>query len=90
MSADQTSPTTEIGIQVERLLTVRQLADLLSVSQAWIRKGILERTLPYTKLGRSIRFTPAQVQQILVKGERPPVNDARGRPPHRGAPRTRL
>jgi excisionase family DNA binding protein len=37
------------------LLTVDQLALFLSVSRAWVRKGILERTIPYTKIGRNVR-----------------------------------
>ena len=72
------------------LLRVRELAELLNVSQAWVRKGVLERTLPYTKLGRSIRFTPAQVEQILTAGQRPPIRGPVGGRRHPGAPRTRL
>jgi excisionase family DNA binding protein len=72
------------------LLRVRELAQLLNVSQAWIRKGVLERTLPYTKLGRSIRFTPAQVEQILAAGQRPPLRGPAHQRTHPGAPRTRL
>ena len=56
---------------IPRLMTVEQLAMYLSVSPAWVRKGILNRTLPYTKLGKSVRFTPAQVTQILAAGESP-------------------
>ena len=52
------------------LLKVEGLAKLLQVSEAWVRKGILKRTLPYTKIGRNVRFTPAQVEQIILKGER--------------------
>ena len=73
-----------------RLLRVRELAELLNVSQAWVRKGVLERTLPFTKLGRSIRFTPAQVEQILADGQRPPVRGPAQQRRHPGAPRTRL
>lgn len=73
-----------------QLLTVRELAELLKVSQAWVRKGILERTLPFTKLGRNVRFTPAQVEQILQAGERPPIRADAGRSTHRGSARTRL
>jgi excisionase family DNA binding protein len=71
------------------LLTVAEVAAKLNVSQAWVRKGILNRTLPFTKLGRSVRFTPAQVELIILEGERPPVGDRRTlRGP--GSARTRL
>jgi len=62
----------------------------LSVSIAWVRKGVLERTLPYTKIGRNVRFTPAQVEQIVRAGERPPLRAADDRPRGRGSARTRL
>lgn len=51
-----------------RLLNAQQLAEYLSVSIAWVRKGVLERTLPYTKIGRNVRFTPAQVEQMVKAG----------------------
>ncbi len=48
-------PTSEIG----RLLTVRELADLLQVAPSWVygrtrRRGI--DRLPHIKLGKYIRF----------------------------------
>ncbi len=73
-----------------RLLTVAELAGYLNVSVAWVRKGVLERTLPFTKLGKNIRFTHEQVEQILTAGEHPPLRTAGGRPPGRGSARTRL
>jgi excisionase family DNA binding protein len=79
------------GADSSRLLTVADLAMLLNVSAAWVRKGILERSIPYTKIGRSVRFTPEQVAQILKAGERPQLH-----PPFsagavgRGSARTKL
>jgi excisionase family DNA binding protein len=72
-----------------RLLTVDELAVFLAVSVAWVRKGVLERTLPYTKIGRNVRFTPQQVAQILEDGQRPPVRHEPVRR-SRGSARTRL
>jgi excisionase family DNA binding protein len=73
-----------------RLLTVEQLAGYLAVPVAWVRKGVLERTLPYTKIGKNVRFTPSQVEQILADGERPSLHAADSRPRGRGSARTRL
>jgi excisionase family DNA binding protein len=67
-------------------LTVAELAGVLNVSLAWVRKGVLERTLPFTKLGRSVRFTPAQVDQIVEAGERPPVHHGQQGPGNGGQP----
>ena len=72
------------------LRTVQQLAEYLSVSIAWVRKGVLERTLPYTKTGRNVRFTPAQVVQIVKAGERPRLREVDDRPRGRGSARTKL
>ena len=72
-----------------RLLSIEQVAEALNMSIGWVRKGVLERTLPHTKIGRSIRFTPEHIEQIIAAGERPPIQ----RPDHapgRGSARTRL
>lgn len=72
-----------------RLLTVTELALYLNVSTGWVRKGILSRTLPYTKLGKNVRFTPEQVAQILSDGDVPPADGSSDRP-RRVSRRTRL
>jgi excisionase family DNA binding protein len=72
------------------LLTVAETASALNMSEAWVRKGILERRIPYTKLGRSIRFTHEQVAQIIAAGEQPHVNDRIDRAPGRRTARTKL
>jgi excisionase family DNA binding protein len=71
------------------LLTVAELAVALRMSESWVRKGVLERRLPFTKLGRSIRFTPAQVEAIVSSGAQTADPDHTPRR-HSGAPRTRL
>jgi len=64
-----------------RLLTKEELAAYLAVSVAWVRKAVTDRTIPYTKIGKNLRFTPSQVEEILSEGERQALNDAR--PPAR-------
>ena len=83
-------PDSEIPCRPDRLLTSEQLADYLAVSVAWVRKGVLERTLPYSKIGKNVRFTPSQVEQILADSERPPLRAADDRPRGRGSARTKL
>ena len=72
-----------------RLMTVQELALYLNVSTGWVRKGVLSRTLPYTKLGKNVRFTPDQVAQILAAGDVPPAAGSGGSP-RRDSRRTRL
>ena len=59
---------------VERLLTVAELAVILRMSEAWVRKGVLERTIPFTKMGRSVRFTRKQVAMIVAQGSGFPLS----------------
>jgi excisionase family DNA binding protein len=73
----------------EPLLTVDELARFLNVSASWVRKGVLERTLPFTKLGRSVRFTADQVAEIVASGERPARHDT-ARPRRTRSGRCRL
>jgi excisionase family DNA binding protein len=73
-----------------RLLTVPEAAATLNVSEGWLRKGILTRSIPFTKIGRSVRFTPAHLEQIVAAGEQVPVQRAEDRPAGRGSARTRL
>lgn len=73
-----------------QLLTVQQLATYLNVSAGWVRKGILTRTLPHTKLGKSVRFTPAQVDEILRGGAVETGPEESTRTPRRRHGRTRL
>jgi excisionase family DNA binding protein len=75
---------------VEPLLTVAEVAAVLRMSEGWVRKGILEGTLPFTKLGRSIRFTQAQVEAIIARGQRIPLSQEGQAQRHRGSARTRL
>ena len=92
--ADRYSPTdhpdSADGAAPSGLINVAQLALFLGVSRAWVRKGVLQRTLPFTKLGRNVRFTPVQVAWILAEGEHPCREPERHGPRRRGSARTRL
>jgi predicted DNA-binding transcriptional regulator AlpA len=81
-SADEAEPS--------GLINAAELALFLGVSTAWVRKGVLQRTLPFTKLGRNVRFTPVQVAWILAEGEHPCREPERHGPRRRGSARTRL
>jgi hypothetical protein len=60
------------------------------MSEGWVRQGILEGTLPSTKLGRSIRFTQAEIEAIIARGQRVPLSQEGQARRHRGSARTRL
>jgi predicted DNA-binding transcriptional regulator AlpA len=75
---------------VEPLPTIPEVTAVLGMSEGWVRQGILEGTLPSTKLGRSIRFTQAQIEAIIARGQRVPLSQEGQARRHRGSARTRL
>jgi excisionase family DNA binding protein len=44
-----------------QLLTIDQLAEQLNVSVRHVRRLVAERRVPYLKVGRLIRFDPAEI-----------------------------
>lgn len=53
------------------LLTPVEVAELLSVSEAWLRRQAAARLVPCTRLGRQLRFTAEQVSQIVDAAAQP-------------------
>jgi len=45
-------------------LTVPELAALLGVAQSWVYEGTASRRLPHHRVGRYVRFSPADVDRI--------------------------
>ena len=65
-----------------RLYTIPEAADILNVRPTWLRDKVTARKVPFTKLGRHVRFTDEHLAQIIADGEEPTVNRiayARGR-----------
>lgn len=50
---------------LSKLLTITDLASLLQVSPQSIRKWIFQRSIPYVKVGRLIRFKPSEIDRWL-------------------------
>jgi excisionase family DNA binding protein len=48
--------------ELETFLDVGQVAEMLGLSTATIRKWVLIRYIPYRKLGRSVRFSAPEIQ----------------------------
>ena len=51
-----------------RLLDVEGAAEYLSVTPRFIRRLIAERRLPFVKLGRHVRFDPADLDRFISAG----------------------
>jgi excisionase family DNA binding protein len=48
-----------------QLLTIEQLAERLGITVRHVRRLVAERRLPYYKVGRLVRFDPAEISQWL-------------------------
>jgi excisionase family DNA binding protein len=59
-----------------RLLDIDGVADLLNVPEAWLRKAVSARTVPFTKIGKHVRFTPEHIAAIIKAGEQVPGRHA--------------
>ncbi len=48
-----------------RLLTLKQVADMLNVNERHVRRLVFERRIPYFKWGHLLRFDPGELEQWL-------------------------
>jgi len=55
------------------LLCIVEAAVLLNVPESWLRKKVSARAVPFTLLGRHVRFTAEHLNQIVVAGEQRPL-----------------
>ena len=57
---------------MEKLLTVKQVAQMLAVSTKTIYQMVSEGTIPYLRLGNIIRFEAEAIQEFLNRCRRNP------------------
>lgn len=55
---------------IPQLLDIPRLAALLSINTRHVRRLIQERRIPFIKVGRLIRFDPAEIQQWIDANRR--------------------
>ncbi len=51
-----------------RLLTIDQLAEQLGITVRHVRRLVAERRAPYLKVGKLVRFDPAEIAGWLDEG----------------------
>ena len=49
-------------ITIEKLFTYESLADYLDCSAITLRKKVMNKQIPYIKIGRAVRFKPEEIQ----------------------------
>lgn len=50
---------------MNNLLSYPEAAEILSVSEITLRKWVSARKIEHLKIGRSVRFTPEQIENFL-------------------------
>jgi excisionase family DNA binding protein len=58
---------------VERLLTVRQAAELLGTSERFPRRLIAERRIRFVRVGRHVRIPESALAEFIAAGVVEPV-----------------
>lgn len=55
---------------IEPLISIREVAELLGVSDHTVRTRLIHEGLPCLKIGSRLRFRPSAVEQWLAENER--------------------
>lgn len=56
------------------LLTFAEAAERLSVPESWLKNRVAARQVPHTRLGKHVRFTEAQLDQIVAEAANGPTD----------------
>jgi excisionase family DNA binding protein len=51
---------------METLLDIYELGKLINIKTATLRKYVALRKIPFVKVGRLVRFSPAEIEQWLT------------------------
>lgn len=49
----------------ERLKDVAATAERLGTTERWVRRAVAERRIPFVKVGRHVRFRPADLDAFI-------------------------
>jgi excisionase family DNA binding protein len=66
--------TTVVEAETLRLLTADQAASLLQVPASWLRKKAAAGLIAHTRIGRHLRFSTSDLQNLVKNGHRAPHN----------------
>jgi len=53
---------------MENYLTIEELAVMLKLSKQTIRRYVLNRTIPFHKIGKAVRFRPTEIEKWIDGG----------------------
>jgi excisionase family DNA binding protein len=52
---------------MEKLLTIKEVSEILSVKESWVRSQIFQKKIAHVKLGRHIRFERDSINEYMEK-----------------------
>ena len=64
-------------VQVERLLTVAEVAELLGTTERFPRRLIAERRIRFVRIGRHVRIPESAVREFIAAGLVEPMTRSR-------------
>ena len=56
-------------VEPDQLLTLEECADFTGIKLPTWRAWIVQRRVPYVKLGRAVRIKASELQRLITKGE---------------------
>jgi excisionase family DNA binding protein len=62
-----------------KLYTYAEAADVLRCSVSYLKKGVRERTIPFRRLGKLVRFSESDLDVIANRGAFTPARPRQGR-----------
>jgi excisionase family DNA binding protein len=65
MAKRTTSPSAPVPVLPAELLTIEEAAERLKMSVRYLRRAVAERRIAFHRLGRSIRFNPADLAAFV-------------------------
>ena len=66
-----------VAVQVDRLLTVAEVAELLGTTERFPRRLIAERRIRFVRMGRHVRIPESAVREFIAAGLVEPVTRSR-------------
>jgi len=57
------------AMNLEDLLTPEELCQLLHVKMSWLYRQVRERNIPFTKLGKYLRFSRPSIEKWLTENQ---------------------
>ncbi|MFI6575014.1 helix-turn-helix domain-containing protein [Nocardiopsis sp. NPDC050513] len=77
MAEDERPNNDREDVVPERLLTIPEAARVLAVPESWLRERVRLRRVPHRRLGKHVRFSSTDLEQIVEKAAQQVVVPAR-------------